>query len=53
MQKFTPDGKSLGCWGEAGRGPGQFHCPWALGVDSRGCVHVVDTENHRVQRIRF
>jgi DNA-binding beta-propeller fold protein YncE len=53
VQKFTAEGKSLGCWGSAGRDAGQFHCPWALAVDSRGCVHVVDTENHRVQRIQF
>ena len=53
VQKFTATGEPLGCWGMAGREPGQFHCPWALAIDSRGCVHVVDTENHRVQRIRF
>src|SRR5262249_41406077 len=53
VQKFTPTGESLGVWGGPGRGPGQFHCPWALAVDSCGDVHVVDTENHRVQRIRF
>ena len=53
VQKFTPEGKSLGTWGGPGREPGRFHCPWALAVDSRGRVHVVDTENHRVQRIRF
>jgi DNA-binding beta-propeller fold protein YncE len=53
VQKFTPTGESLGVWGEPGRGPGQFAAPWALAVDSHGDVHVVDTENHRVQRIRF
>jgi hypothetical protein len=25
--------------------------PWALVVDSKGRVHVLDTDNHRVQRI--
>ncbi len=53
VQKFTPDGKSLGTWGEAGLAPGQLRCPWALAVDSRGRVHVIDSENHRVQRIDF
>jgi hypothetical protein len=53
VQKFTPEGKSLGCWGGPGREPGQLFSPWALVVDSKGRVHVVDTENHRVQRIRF
>ncbi len=53
VQKFTPAGQSLGCWGGAGRGPGRFCNPWALVVDSRGRVHVVDSDNDRVQRIDF
>ena len=53
VQKFTPEGVSLGCWGGPGREPGRFCMPWAVAVDSRGKVHVVDTENHRVQRISF
>lgn len=53
VQKFTLDGKSLGVWGGYGRQPGQLYDPWALAVDSRGKVHVVDTMNHRVQRIAF
>jgi DNA-binding beta-propeller fold protein YncE len=39
VQKFTAEGVSLGCWGGPGKEPGR--------------VHVVDTENHRVQRINF
>ena len=27
--------------------------PWALVVDKKGRIHVIDTENHRVQRIKF
>jgi streptogramin lyase len=53
VQKFTPDGKSLGCWGGPGREPGRLCSPWALVVDRRGRVHVIDSENDRVQRIRF
>jgi hypothetical protein len=53
VQKFTPEGESLGCWGGPGREPGRLCSPWALVVDSRGRVHVIDSENHRVQRIRF
>ena len=53
VQKFTPEGESLGCWGGPGRGRGKLSSPWALAVDSRGRVHVVDSENHRVQRIAF
>jgi DNA-binding beta-propeller fold protein YncE len=53
VQKFTPEGVSLGAWGGAGREPGRLANPWALAVDSKGCVHVVDSENDRVQRVRF
>jgi DNA-binding beta-propeller fold protein YncE len=53
VQKFTAAGEALGCWGGAGRAPGQLHNPWALVVDSRGRVHVIDSDNNRVQRIDF
>src|SRR5262249_4110213 len=53
VQKFTPEGKSLGCWGGHGHEPGKLCDPWRLGVDSKGRVHVLDSENHRVQRIKF
>ena len=53
VQKFTPTGESLGCWGGPGREPGRLASPWALVVDSRGMLHVLDSENHRIQRIRF
>jgi DNA-binding beta-propeller fold protein YncE len=53
VQKFTPEGESLGCWGGPGRKPGYLCSPWALAVDSKGRVHVLDSENHRVQRVEF
>lgn len=53
IQKFTLDGKSLGVWGGPGREPGRLSAPWALAVDRHGRVHAVDSENHRIQRIRF
>jgi hypothetical protein len=53
VQKFTLEGESLGVWGSPGRAPGQLCSPWALAVDSRGVVHVVDSLNDRVQRIAF
>lgn len=53
VQKFTLEGKSLGCWGGPGREPGKLSSPWALAVDSQNCIHVIDSMNHRVQRIYF
>ncbi len=53
VQKFTLDGQSLGTWGGPGRAPGQLCSPWALAVDSRGRVHVADSQNDRIQRIDF
>jgi sugar lactone lactonase YvrE len=53
VQKFTLEGESLGTWGGPGREPGRLCSPWALAVDRQGRVHVVDSMNHRVQRIRF
>jgi sugar lactone lactonase YvrE len=53
VQKFTLDGKSLGCWGTNGRRKGQLYQPWALVMDSKNRIHILDTYNHRVQRIRL
>jgi DNA-binding beta-propeller fold protein YncE len=53
VQKFTRDGKSVGTWGGQGRQPGELFNPWAIVRDSRGRIHILDTYNHRVQRIRF
>lgn len=53
VQKFTAAGESLGVWGGFGREPGRLCAPWGLAVDSRGRVHVLDSENDRVQRIDF
>ena len=53
VQKFTRDGRSLGWWGTGGREPGQLFCPWALVRDRRGRIHVLDTNNHRVQTVRM
>ena len=53
IQRFTPEGQFLGCWGTHGRGEGQLFNPWALVCDTRGRIHVLDTNNHRVQTIRI
>jgi hypothetical protein len=53
VQKFTLDGRFLGCWGRGGRQEGEMHNPWALDLDSRGRLHILDSNNHRVQRVRW
>ena len=53
VQKFTLDGKSLGTWGTAGSDEGQLFSPWAIARDSQGRIYMLDTENHRVQRVRM
>ena len=49
VHKFSPDGKWLISWGEAGSGPGQFKLPHNICCDGDGWVYVADRENHRVQ----
>jgi streptogramin lyase len=51
VQAFTNTGQWRGSWGGPGRESGQMYQPWALVRDSRGAVHVLDTYNHRVQRL--
>ena len=36
IQKFTREGRSLGCWGTHGRKEGQLFNPWALVQDKSG-----------------
>ena len=43
----------LAAWGVQGRRPGQLYQPWALVMDSQRRIHILDTYNHRVQRIRL
>lgn len=49
IHKYSPDGKLLKSWGEAGTGPGEFNIPHNLCCDPDGWVYVADRENHRVQ----
>jgi len=50
VHKFSPDGDLIMSWGEPGDGPGQFHLPHGIAIDSSGTVYVADRENNRVQR---
>jgi DNA-binding beta-propeller fold protein YncE len=47
--KFSKEGKYLLTWGKPGSGPGEFHIPHSVGVDSKGTVYVSDRENNRIQ----
>jgi hypothetical protein len=49
IHRFSPEGKHLGSWGEAGAGRGQFTTPHGIWVDARERVLVADRENNRVQ----
>lgn len=51
VQRFSKDGEPLGTWGRPGRGEGELFNPWAVAVDGRGRVFVVDSNNHRIQRV--
>ena len=49
VHKFTPDGELIFSWGAPGAGPGQFHVPHGIAVDTEGIVYVADRENSRLQ----
>lgn len=53
IQKFTRTGESVAVWGNIGRAPGELHTPWAMAKDSKNRMHIVDTLNQRVQRVRL
>ena len=48
--EYTAGGKKLREWGSAGTGPGQFHQPHGIAIDSDGIVYVADRQNGRLQR---
>jgi DNA-binding beta-propeller fold protein YncE len=50
VQRFGPDGRLLGGWGEQGAGSGQLDLPWGIAVDADGDVYVADWRNDRVQK---
>jgi hypothetical protein len=46
---FSPKGELKRSWGAPGRGPGQFHLPHGIAIDSEGRVFVCDRESDRIQ----
>lgn len=53
VQKFTRDGTYVSHWGVEGRGEGELYNPWAIVKDSKNQMHILDTYNQRVHRIRL
>ena len=53
ITRVDASGAFLGSWGTPGVGSGQLDDPWSLVVDSQDRVHVLDSENHRIQRTRL
>ena len=50
IHKFSGEGELLRSWGAPGDGPGQFHVPHGIAVDSQGVLYVADRENSRIQK---
>jgi sugar lactone lactonase YvrE len=57
IQKFTWDGRHLATWGRNGgdgtygNAPGEFNGPFGVAADGWGDVYVLDSRNHRVQKL--
>ncbi len=49
IMKFDKNGKFIKTWGKLGTGPGEFNCPHALAIDSKGRLFVGDRFNNRIQ----
>jgi sugar lactone lactonase YvrE len=49
ISKFSKDGKFIKSWGKRGDGPGDFHSPHTIAIDSRGRLFVGDRGNNRIE----
>jgi DNA-binding beta-propeller fold protein YncE len=49
VSKFSKDGKFMKAWGKRGDGPGDFHSPHTIAIDSRGRLFVGDRGNNRIE----
>lgn len=49
VHAFSSNGEYQFSWGALGSGPGEFHLPHGIDVDSSGRVFVADRENSRLQ----
>jgi DNA-binding beta-propeller fold protein YncE len=53
IRKVTADGQLVGTWGKAGREPGCLHQPWGVAVARNNAVFILDSDNHRIQRVNW
>jgi DNA-binding beta-propeller fold protein YncE len=57
IQKFSWEGRHLATWGRRGGdgslgyGPGEFNGPYGVAADGWGNVYVIESRNHRVQKL--
>jgi len=49
IQKFSPDGTPVLCFGKQGSAPGELDRPEGVALDADGAIYVADGANHRVQ----
>jgi sugar lactone lactonase YvrE len=49
VHRFDKEGRLLQSWGEPGSGPGQFHVPHGIAMDSNQRIIIADRENSRLQ----
>jgi len=49
VHRFSADGQLIASWGEPGAGPGEFHVPHGIAIDTDGNVVIADRENSRLQ----
>lgn len=53
IQRLAADGTPVATWGAPGFEVGQLYQPWGLVVDSHQRMHVLDSNNHRIQRTQL
>jgi sugar lactone lactonase YvrE len=48
--EYAADGSRIKEWGKPGAGPGEFHLPHAIQIDTSGTIYVADRENGRIEK---
>ncbi|MFO0814803.1 MAG: hypothetical protein U0796_16410 [Gemmatales bacterium] len=53
VRKVNAEGQFSRSWGRAGREPGCLHQPWGIVLSRKGTLFILDSDNHRVQRVNW